>query len=99
MPFSYLPALLSAWFSHLVAVLDRRSAPRLLRLLGGALFARGRRTVTAWFRAAGITDDFRPAYNALWAAGRNARFLASRLLVGALLLLLGRLPGERWLFA
>jgi hypothetical protein len=97
--FSHLPAFLSAWVAALAGVLDRRSAPRLLRLLGGALFARGRRTVTSWFRAAGITDDFRPAYHALWAAGRNARFLASRLLVGALLPLLGRLPGERWLFA
>jgi hypothetical protein len=38
------------------AAFDRRSAPRLLALLGGALFARGRRTVTAWFCAAGITD-------------------------------------------
>jgi hypothetical protein len=97
--FSHLPACLSAWLVALAGVLDRRSAPRLLRLLGGALFARGRRTVTSWFRAAGIRDDFRPAYNALWAAGRNARFLASRLLVRVLLPLLGQLPGERWLFA
>ena len=56
MPLSHLPAAVSAWFHHLVGALDRRSAPRLFRLLLGALFARGRRTVTSWFRAAGIAD-------------------------------------------
>ena len=63
MPFSFLPATLSACFSHIVGVLDRRSAPRLFLLLCGALFARGRRTVTSWFRPAGITTAFRRAYN------------------------------------
>jgi hypothetical protein len=47
---SQLPATLSAWFAALVRVLDPRSAPRLLQLLCGTLFARGRRTVTSWFR-------------------------------------------------
>ena len=84
MSFSHLPAALSAWLAQVVGALDRRSAPRLLRLLCGALFARGRRTVTSWFRAAGITDDFRPAYGALWAAGRHAPALAYRLLGCAL---------------
>jgi len=99
MSFSHLPAALSAWFSQIVAALDRRSAPRLLRLLCGALFARGRRTVTAWFRAAGITDDFRPAYHALGAAGRRAQALAYRLLACALRPLIRQAPGERLLFA
>ena len=61
MPFSQLPAALSAWLAQAVGALDRRSAPRLLLLLCGALFARGRRTVTSWFRPAGITADFRRA--------------------------------------
>jgi hypothetical protein len=99
MAFSHLPAALSAWFAQIVGALDRRSAPRLLRLLCGALFARGRRTVTSWFRAAGITDDFRPAYGALWAAGRHAPALAYRLLGCALRPLLRQAPGERLLFA
>jgi DDE superfamily endonuclease len=96
---SQLPAALSAWFSCLAGVLDPRSAPRLALLLCGALFARGRRTVTSWFRAAGITDAFRPAYNALWAAGRKEHMLAYRLLAAVVQPLLRRLPGERWLFA
>src|SRR5947209_5219541 len=99
MPFSQLPALLSALLAPLAAALDRRSAPRLLRLLAGALFARGRRTVTSWLRAAGITTDFRRAYAALWAAGRRAEGLAFRLLRGTLAPLLARAPGEHLLFA
>jgi hypothetical protein len=99
MPLWHLPALLSAWLAQIAAALDRRSAPRLLALLCGALFARGRRTVTAWFRAAGITTDFRRAYSALWAAGRRADALAYRLLAGALLPLLRAAPGDHLLFA
>jgi hypothetical protein len=63
------------------------------------LYARGRRTVTSWFRAAGITTDFRRAYNALWAAGRHAKHLAYRLLAAVVRPLLERVAGERWLFA
>jgi hypothetical protein len=99
MPLSHLPALLSAWFSQIVGALDKRSAPRLFLLLQGALFARGRRTVTSWFRAAGITTDFRRAYNALWAAGRRANDLAYRLLGGALLPLMRQASADHLLFA
>src|SRR5947207_10303195 len=77
MPFSHLPAALSAWLAQITDALDRRSAPRLLLLLAGALFARGRRTVTSWFRAAGITDEFRPAYRTVCAVGRRTDALAS----------------------
>jgi hypothetical protein len=99
MPLSQLPAFLSACFHDLSAALDRRSAPRLLQLLVGALFAKGRRTVTSWFRAAGITIDFRHAYNALWAAGRHADALAHRLLCIALKPLMRHAPGDHVLFA
>src|SRR5438067_10803383 len=99
MPFAQLPAFLSACFADLAAALDRRSAPRLLLLLVGALFAKGRRTVTSWFRAAGITTDFRRAYSALGAAGRRAQSLARRLLWAALMPLLRRAAGRRLLFA
>jgi DDE superfamily endonuclease len=98
MPLSYLPARLSAWLTEITAALDPRSAPRLLALFVGALFARGRRTVTSWFRAAGITDAFRPAYGALWAAGRRAEALAYRLLSRVVRPLLAQAPGDRLLF-
>ncbi len=99
MPLSQLPAFLSACFADLSAALDRRSAPRLLLLFVGGLFAKGRRTVTSWFRAAGITTDFRRAYNALWAAGRHAEALAHRLLCIALKPLMRGVPGDHLLFA
>jgi DDE superfamily endonuclease len=99
MPLSQLPDLLSAWLIDITAALDRRSAPRLLLLLVGALFAKGRRTVTSWFRAAGITSEFRPAYNALRAAGRRTDALAYRLLCLALKPLMRRLAGDHILFA
>jgi DDE superfamily endonuclease len=98
-PFSQLPAALSAWLGQIAGALDRRSAPRLLLLLCGALFATGRRTVTSWFRPAGITTDFRRAYSALWAAGRRAEALAHRLLCCAIGPLLHLAPGDHLLFA
>ena len=66
MSLSHLPAFLSAWFSACGTALDKRSAIRLPLLLLGVLLAKGRRTVTSWFRGAGITTDFRPSYNVLY---------------------------------
>src|SRR5947209_18894208 len=71
MPLSYLPPLLATAFVARARWLDRRSAVRLPLLLCGLLLAQGRRTVTAWFRGAGITDDFRPHYTTVCAAGRK----------------------------
>ena len=90
MPLSHLPPLLTSAFAALACWLDRRTALRLPRLLCGILLAKGRRTVTAWFRAAGITDDFRPAYATVCAVGRKA----SQLAVGTLLALKPLLHGR-----
>lgn len=76
MPFSHLPPRLTSAFLSLAWWLDRRTAARLPLLLSGILFARGRRTVTSWFRAGGIQDDFRPAYTTVCATGRQAEHLA-----------------------
>src|SRR5262245_29434496 len=76
MPLSHLPAFLTIAFAALAHWLDRRSATRLPRLLAGILFAHGRRTVTSWFRAAGITDAYRPAYTTVCACGREASHMA-----------------------
>ena len=59
MTLSSLPPLLTSAFAALAVWLDKRTAARLPLLLAGVLFARGRRTVTSWFRAAGISDDYR----------------------------------------
>jgi DDE superfamily endonuclease len=75
-PLSYLPPLLATAFADLAHWLDRRSAARVPLLLFGILFARGRRTVTSWFRAAGITDDFRQAYVTVCSVGRHTDDMA-----------------------
>ena len=67
------------WFARLAGVLDRRSVPRLIGLFLGALLARGRRTVTSWIRAAGLSRQFRPCYTAVAAAGKHADLIAARL--------------------
>lgn len=77
------------WFSSLASALDPRSAPRLALLLLGAVLARGRRTVTSWVRAAGLSAEYRPCYTAVAAAGARADRAAARLAVGAALPLAG----------
>jgi hypothetical protein len=90
MPLSHLPALLRSAFLDLAHWLHKRSAARLPRLLLGILFARGRRTVTSWFRAAGIAEEYRPAYTTVCAVGRDASHLALSALQAVRPLLAGR---------
>jgi hypothetical protein len=79
MPVSHSAAPGVQWFSTLAGVLDPRSAPRLAKLFLGAILARGRRTVTSWIRAAGLSGEFRPCYTTVAAAGRHADGIAARL--------------------
>src|SRR5437763_15550755 len=92
MSLSHLPALLASAFLTLSFWLDRRSGARLPQLLLGILLARGRRTVTSWFRAAGITDEYRPAYRTVCAAGRRTDALARSTLRAVQPLLRGPRP-------
>jgi DDE superfamily endonuclease len=90
MPFSPNAPAPCHWFSVLASVLDPRSAPRLLRLLLGAVLAAGRRTVTSWLRAAGVADEYRPAYTTVAAAGKRTDLIAARLAHSALRPMLDR---------
>jgi hypothetical protein len=76
----YLPVRLSALFLALTLGLHPEIARRFPRLLLGVLFARGRRTVTSWFRAAGITEEFKQAYRDVAAVGRNHEHSATAVL-------------------
>src|SRR2546425_186668 len=91
-----LPAELALWISELSQPLHGRLASRLLPLLTGMLFARGRRTVASWLRAAGVGDDFRAYYYFLGSLGRNVNYLAGLLLRQAVAVIE---PGERLLLA
>ena len=84
-------------FSVRASVLHPRSVPRLLRLLRGAVLAAGRRPVTRWLRAAGVADDYRPAYTTVAAAGKRTDLLAARLVHSALRPMLDQ--AERLTFA
>jgi hypothetical protein len=53
-------------------------------MLGGVLFAAGRRTVTAWLRAAGLARRFRAGYAWLDTLGRRTAAVAA-VLLGCLL--------------
>jgi DDE superfamily endonuclease len=76
---SHQDATSCQWFSYLAKALDRRSAPRLAWLFLGALLARGRRTVTSWIRAAGLSRQYQPCYRTVAAAGKQAENIAARL--------------------
>ena len=104
MPLSFLPALLSTCLRRMDGCLHARSRVRVSLICVGILLAGGRRTVTSWFRAAGITAEFRVAYNTVWACGRRAESMAVPVLravetiipPGRLRLALDDTPTRRW---
>jgi len=73
------PEQWSEWSQWLAAGLHARNRWRLPVLLVGILFAGGRRTVTTWLRAAGISDDFDDYYYFLAALGRKTESIATQL--------------------
>jgi hypothetical protein len=82
------PSEWSEWSEWLAAGLHARNRWRLPVLLVGILFAHGRRTVTTWLRAAGVSDDYQDYYYFLAALGRKTNSVATQLL----LLVLRTLP-------
>ena len=82
----------SEWSKWLAAGLHARNRWRLPVLLVGILFASGRRTVTTWLRAAGVSDDFQDYYYLLICVGRKSELLATRLVL--LILRILPLPGR-----
>ena len=91
-----LPADVALVIAQLTSGLHGRLAFRLGILFTGLLFARGRRTVTSWLRAAGVSKDYQSYYYFLGSLGRNIKLVG-----GILLAKLRRLPleGDRVLLA
>ena len=84
----------SQWSDWLAAGLHARNRWRLPVLMMGLLFARGRRTVTSWLRAGGITTGFAGYYYCLTSVARNSEAIATQRFT----LLLTTLPlGDRLL--
>src|SRR5438128_3874004 len=95
----------TAWINRLASFLDPRLSWRLLPLLTGLLFANGRRTVSSWLRAGGLSDDYQDYYYFLYALGGKVEWLAARLLCiavevivpsGRILLALDDTPSKRY---
>ncbi len=84
MDLRFLPRLWQDLTHSLASCLHQRHAFRLGVLLTGALFAKGRRTVTSWLRAAGVGPGFAAYYYFLAALARRADLLAALLLRAAL---------------
>ena len=83
------------WVNWLAAGLHGRNRWRLSLILLGMLFAKGRRTVTTWLRAAGVHDDFADYYYFLQPLGRKSKQFAARLFT----ILLLRMTPERVVLA
>jgi len=102
-----LTADMTAWINRLAhaSFLDARHCWRLLPLLAGLLFANGRRTVSSWLRAGGLSNDYQDYYYFLSALGRKVEWLAAGLLRiaveviapnGRILLALDDTPSKRY---
>jgi hypothetical protein len=75
-----LTAEWAAWVAALAAPLHSRLAWRLAEVVVGVLMSSGRRTAAAWWRAAGVGEDFRSYYYFLDSLGRKAFEVAAVLL-------------------
>ena len=71
----------SQWSEWLSAGLHARNRWRRPVILLGMLFATGRRTVTTWLRAAGVSIDFDDYYYFLGSVGRKTHSVSTQLLV------------------
>ncbi len=73
------PDELAEWADWLSYGLHGRNRWRLAVVLSGMLLAVGRRTVTAWLRAAGVSADYKAYYYLLGSLGRKSEKIAQRL--------------------
>jgi hypothetical protein len=91
------PPPLEQFLDTLSWFLDRRHSELFEPLFLGLLLAHGRRTATAWFRAAAIAADFRRAYTLIGTIGRSQCTTFANVLFSQLRRTID--PGPRWLFA
>lgn len=75
-----LPADLLGWVEFLAGGLHARLRHRLAAIFLGVVFAVGRRTVSKWIVAAGVSDDWRRHYYFLGSVGRKADQVSLRLM-------------------
>jgi len=76
----HFPPEMESWFDRMSFLLDKRNAWRLCPMLVGALFAVGRRTISSWLRAGGLSKDYKDSYYFLSSVGRKVQMVAGSLL-------------------
>jgi hypothetical protein len=59
------------------SVLHQRSAWRMSIIIAGIIFAKGRKTITSWFRAAGITERYKAFYYFVGLIGQKTQIIAT----------------------
>jgi DDE superfamily endonuclease len=72
-----LTASVNSWIERMTSVLDPRLSWRLVPLLSGLLFAIGRRTVSSWLRAGGLSNQYQDYYYFVSAIGHKVKALAA----------------------
>ena len=75
-----LTGMMSTFVTTLQAALDPRVGFRLGIIMSGMLLAKGRRTASAWFVAAGVHDDWDRFYDNLICIGKESSKLATAVL-------------------
>jgi hypothetical protein len=76
-----IPAVMSTWIARLQSMVERRLCDLFPLVFYGLLFTtERRRTCTSWFRAAGISSEFRRAYRVVCLTGRQAEPMAMSVL-------------------
>jgi len=65
------------WIAALCSVLHQHSAWRLAVIFTGIIFAKGRKTITSWFRAAGISQRYKAFYYFIGSIGRKTEIVAT----------------------
>ena len=59
------------------SVLHQRSAWRLTIIVAGIVFAKGKKTITSWFRAGGITEHYKAFYYFVGSIGQKTEIIAT----------------------
>ena len=59
------------------SILHQRSAWRLSIIFAGIVFAKGRKTITSWFRAAGISKRYKAFYYFVGSIGQKTEIIAT----------------------
>jgi len=76
-----MPSVLSTWIASLQNFVERRLSDLFPLVFFGLFFTtERRRTCTTWFRAGGITEEFRRGYRVICLTGRKAGSMAMAML-------------------